>query len=157
MWRGCLWTASWADAVALDTPKNPGENVTMADIQAADIRGGDIVLFRTGWEKRTASPAFFEGDWPGLDPKLIEELNRRGVKAVGGDIASADSPTAIAAGAAAHKAAGRAGMPVFEALVNMHRVVGRRFVFLGLPLHLEGSEASPVRAIALLVRDNPSH
>jgi len=74
------------------------------------------------------------------------------VKAVGGDIASADGPAAIAAGAPAHKTAGRAGMPIFEALINLHHLVGRRFLFMGLPLNLEGSEASPLRAIAL-VRD----
>jgi kynurenine formamidase/ribulose-5-phosphate 4-epimerase/fuculose-1-phosphate aldolase len=146
----------FGEAIALETPKKPGENVTIADTQGADVRYGDIVLFRTGWEKRASSPAFFEGDWPGFDPKLIEELNRRGVKAVGGDIASADSPTAIAAGAPAHKVAGRAGMPIFEALVNMHRVTGQRFLFIGFPLNLEGGEASPIRAIALLGINNQS-
>ena len=82
----------------MDAPKNPGEDVTLSDIRGADIRTGDIVLFRTGWEKHVSSPAFFEGQWPGLHPQLIEELIRRGVKAVGGDIASADSPAAMAAG-----------------------------------------------------------
>lgn len=144
------------EAIALDTPKNPGENVTVADIQGANIRHGDIVLFRTGWEKRAGSPVFFEGEWPALNPKLIEELNCRGVKAVGGDIASADSPAAIAAGAPAHKVAGRAGMPVFEALVNLDRVTGQRFWFIGFPLNLEGGEASPIRAIALLEGKNQS-
>jgi L-fuculose-phosphate aldolase len=142
-------------AVVLNTPKNPGENVTATDIQGANIRHGDIVLFRTGWERHASSPAFFEGEWPGLDPRLVEELNGRGVKAIGGDIASADSPKAIANGAPAHKAAGRAGMPIFEALVNLDRVVGRRFTFIGFPLNLEGGEASPIRAIALLGLENP--
>ena len=131
------------EAIALDTPKNPGEDVTLSDIQGADIRAGDIVLFRTGWETRASSPAFFEGQWPGLHPQLMEELIRRGVKAVGGDIASADSPAAIAAGAPAHKLAGRAGMPIFEALVNMDRVVGRRFSFIGFPLKLGERRGQP--------------
>jgi kynurenine formamidase len=138
------------EAIALDAPKGPGENVTLADIGGADIRPGDIVLFRTGWEKRSGTPSFFEGDWPGFEPELVEELIRRKVKAMGGDIASVDSPAALTAGAAAHKAAGGAGIPIFEALVNMDRVVGRRFLFIGLPLRLEGGEASPIRAIALL-------
>jgi kynurenine formamidase len=46
-------------------------------------------------------------------------------------------------------------MPVFEALVNLDQVAGQRFFFLGLPLKLEGSEASPVRAVALLPNINP--
>jgi kynurenine formamidase len=137
-------------AIALERLKRPGEDLTVADLAGADIRSGDIVLFRTGWDKRSASPAFFQDEWPGLQPSLVEELIRRGVKAIGGDIASVDSPAAIAAGAPAHKLAGRAGMPIFEALVNLDQVTGQRFFFLGLPMKLEGGEASPIRAVALL-------
>ena len=137
-------------AVAVDVPKGPGEDVTLSDLHGAEIRPGDIVLFRTGWEERSGSQDFFAGQWPGFDPQLVDELIRRGVKAIGGDIASADSPAAIAAGAPAHKMAGRVGMPIFEALINMDRVVGRRFLFIGLPLSVETGEASPIRAVALL-------
>ena len=136
--------------IAIERLKDPGEDLTVADLDGADIVPGDIVLFRTGWDKRSGSPAFFEGEWPGLEPSLVEELIRRGVKAIGGDIASADSPAAIAAGAPAHKIAGRAGLPIFEALVNLDQVTGQRFYFVGLPLKLEGCEASPIRAVALV-------
>ena len=141
------------EAVALDRPKNPGQDLTVSDLQGADIRRGDIVLFRTGWDKRAGTAAFFEDGWPGLEVPLIEELIQRGVKATGGDIASADSPSAIAAGARAHKVAGRAGVPIFEALVNLDQLVGRRFFFAGLPLKLEGCEASPIRAVAIVAND----
>jgi kynurenine formamidase len=145
---------SIGEAIALERPKEPGEDLSFEDLAGADILPGDIVLFRTGWDRRTASPAFFEDEWPGLEPSLVEELIRRGVKAIGGDIASADSPTALAAGAPAHKLAGRAGMPIFEALVNLDQVTGQRFYFLGLPLKLEGGEASPIRAVALVPNVN---
>ena len=138
------------EAIALERLKQPGENLCAADVAGADIRSGDIVLFRTGWDQRAGSPAFFQEEWPGLEPSLVQELIRRGVKAVGGDIASVDSPAALAAGALAHKLAGRAGMPIFEALVNLDQVNGQRFYFLGLPLKLEGGEASPIRAVALV-------
>jgi kynurenine formamidase len=144
------------EALALERPKQPGEDLTVADLAGAAIRSGDIVLFRTGWDKRITSPAFFQDEWPGLQPSLVEELIRRGVKAIGGDIASVDSPAAIADGAPAHKLAGRAGMPIFEALVNLDQVTGQRFFFLGLPLKLEGGEASPIRAVALLPNLHPS-
>ena len=76
---------------------------------------------------------------------------------MGGGIASADSPAAIAAGAPAHKLAGRAGLPIFEGLVNLDQVAGHRFFFIGLPLKLEGGEASPIRAVALLPDLNPAN
>jgi kynurenine formamidase len=146
------------DAIALQRPKDPGEDLTVADLAGADIKSGDIVLFRTGWDKRSASPAFFQDEWPGLQPSLVEELIRRGVKAVGGDIASADSPAAIAAGAPSHKLAARAGMPIFEGLINLDQVIGQRFFFIGLPLKLQGGEASPIRAVALLpIVNSPSN
>ncbi len=144
------------EAIALERLKEPGEDLSVADLAGANILPGDIVLFRTGWDKRAATPAFFQDEWPGLQPSLVEELIRRGVTAIGGDIASADSPAAIAAGAPAHKLAGRAGMPIFEALVNLEQVTGQRFYFLGLPLKLEGGEASPIRAVALLPNLNPA-
>jgi kynurenine formamidase len=144
------------EAIALERPKQPGENLAVADLAGAEIRSGDIVLFRTGWDQRIGSPAFFQDEWPGLEASLMEELIRRGVKAVGGDIASVDSPAALATGAPAHKLAARAGMPVFEALVHLDQVTGQRFYFLGLPLNLEGGEASPIRAVAMLPSVNPT-
>jgi kynurenine formamidase len=138
------------EAIALDRPKKPGEDLTVDDLAGAEIIPGDIVLIRTGWDKRAGSPAFFEDEWPGLQPALVEDLIRRGAKAVGGDIASIDSPAALAAGAPAHMIAARAGMPVFEALVNLDQVMEKRFYFFGLPLKLEGCEASPIRAVALV-------
>jgi kynurenine formamidase len=142
--------------IVFDRPKNPGEDLDIGDLAGADIVSGDIVLFRTGWDKRSGSPAFFQDEWPGVNPSLVEELIRRGAKAIGGDFASVDSPTAIAAGAPAHKLAGRVGLPIFEALVNLDQVAGQRFFFIGLPLKLEGCEASPIRAVALLPSVNPA-
>lgn len=138
------------NAVAIDSPKSAGENIMPEDVAGSDIHTSDIVLFRTGWEKRAGSPAFFEGEWPGFDPATMDVLINKGVRAIGGDIASADSPGGIAQGAMAHKKAAQAQIPVFEALVNMDKVVGTRFFFIALPLKLDGGEASPVRAIAIV-------
>ncbi|NQU75419.1 MAG: cyclase family protein [Planctomycetes bacterium] len=142
-------------AVAIDCPKLPGQDVTAEDLAGVDVRRGDIVLFRTGWEERSGTAALFEGQWPGLSVEVIETLIARGVKkAVGGDIVSADSPAGIAAGAPAHVKALTAGMVIFEGLINLKSVVGKRFTFIGLPLKIVEGEASPVRAIAVLDADD---
>ena len=104
------------EATALERLKAPGEDLSVADLDGAEIHSGDIVLFRTGWDKRAGSAAFFQDEWPGMQASLVEELIRRNVKAIGGDIASVDSPAALASGAPAHKMAGRAGIPIFEGL-----------------------------------------
>jgi kynurenine formamidase len=138
-------------AVVIDAPKQPGANLLPADLEGADIRPGDLVLFRTGWEERAGTDRFFTDEWPGITVELVEELSARGVKGWGGDMPSADSPQAIAAGQPGHRAALAAGMPIFEALVNLAEIVGRRVFFIGLPLKVEGAEASPVRAVALVM------
>ena len=143
-------TVFMGDAVAIDTPKQPGEDVSPDDLAGADIRPADIVLVRTGWEARAGTPAFFQDDWPGFSVEAIEALVALGVKAIGGDITSADSPTGLWHGALAHRRALAAGLPIYEGLVNLQEVVGRRFLFVGLPLSIDGAEASLVRAIAVL-------
>lgn len=137
-------------AVAIDCPKEPGETVRPKDLDGADIREHDIVLFRTGWEERSCTPRFFDLNWPALSVEVVEALITKKVRATGGDIASADNCADIKAGPVAHRKALGAGIPIYEALINMKEVVGRRFTFIGLPLKLVGCEASPVRAIAIL-------
>lgn len=137
-------------AIAIDTPKQTGQDITAENIAEADIREGDIVLFRTGWEERACTAAFFQGEWPGFTPQAVELLIEMKAKAIGGDIASADSPRMITQGSPAHIAAAKANLPIFEALVNMKSIIGKRFHFIGLPLKIENAEASPIRAIAIL-------
>ncbi len=137
-------------AVAFDVPTRVGEDVCAAAIPVAEIRPGDVVLLRTGWEERAGSPQYFGGEWPGISVGAIERLRERQVRALGTDSVSVDSHRAAALGAPAHRLLLAANVPVFEGLVNLRAVVGRRFVFVGLPLRLEGAEASPVRAVAIL-------
>jgi L-fuculose-phosphate aldolase len=137
-------------AVALETPKQPGQDIELSDLQGRDIRGNDIVLFRTGWEERSGTPRFFQEEWPGISLAAADALLAIGVKAIGLDSPSADGPKAIAAGFGSHKRLLDAGVPLFEALINLRRIAGRRFFFIGLPLGIDHGEASPVRAIALL-------
>ena len=136
-------------AIIIDAPKEAGENLMPADIAGYGGLEGRIVLFRTGWEERANTPLFFSGEWPGISVDLAELLVKKGVKATGGDIASADGPTAIAAGAATHKVILRGGIPIYEGLVNMSTVIDKELYFYGVPLRISGGEASPVRAFSV--------
>jgi kynurenine formamidase len=143
-------SAFYGEAVCIDAPKKPGQDIGVGDIRGAGIRRGDIVLFRTGWEERSGTTRFFQDDWPGFAPEAVEELARMGAKAIGGDIPSADSPKALRAGAPGHIRALGLGMPIFEALAGLSAVVDKRFTFCAFPLRLVNCEASPVRAVAIL-------
>jgi L-fuculose-phosphate aldolase len=140
----------FGQARALDTPKKAGENIEVDDVKKAEFQEGDIVLFRTGWERYAGTKKFFSGEWPGFTPEAVDLLIQRRVKAIGGDIVSADSPGGLEQGAPSHKKALEAGLPVFEALVNLNNVTGKNFLFIGFPLKIINGEASPIRAVAIL-------
>jgi kynurenine formamidase len=144
-------SAFYGEAVCIDAPKKSGEDIGVSDVRGAEINRGDIVLFRTGWEERSGTPRFFQDEWPGIRPEAVEELARLGAKAIGGDTPSVDSPKAVRAGGPGHMKSLGLGMPIFESLVGLSLVAGKRFLFSAFPLKLADCEASPVRAVAILL------
>lgn len=44
----------------------------------------------------------------------------------------------------------RQGVVIYENLMNLRPLVGKRFKFIGIPLRIAKGSASPVRAMALL-------
>jgi kynurenine formamidase len=42
------------------------------------------------------------------------------------------------------------GITHYENLGQLDQVVGKRFIFVGFPLHIRNGTGSPVRAVALL-------
>jgi len=136
-------------ACIVNTPKKPGEDITIEDVRNKGIRPADIILFRTGWEERANTPSFFQDEWPGFGEDLIDYLAEKKIKGIGGDIPSADSPGAIKRGAPAHKKILSLGIPIFEALVNLRNYTGRRFIFFGFPLRIDEGDGSPIRAVGL--------
>jgi arylformamidase len=111
------------------------------DARALDrARGAERVLFRTRDADEPGNS--FRGFAP-LDAALCAELARRGVRLVGTDAPSVDAPDA--AGLPAHRALALAGIPVVEGL-DLAGAEPGDYEFLGLPLRLEGLDASPVRA-----------
>jgi kynurenine formamidase len=143
-------TSFFGPAVAIDAPKKLGEDVVPADFEGKDIRKGDIVLVHTGWGSRINTDMFYEKGWPGFSSEAIDMLLEIGVKAIGFDSPAADNCNAEENGFPAHKKTLGANVPIYESLINLDKVVGHRFIFIGLPLRIEEGEASLVRAIAIL-------
>lgn len=125
-----------------------------------DVLGpGDVVLFRSGWDKnyvpgpdgqnyaqRPLSCADASG-WPAPSPATMELLRDRGVRCVGTDGASmgpADD------GAPVHIVGLGAGMVFVEALCHLDTLPERGATFFFLPLKVEGGSGGPGRAIAFV-------
>jgi kynurenine formamidase len=138
-------------AICIDCQGEPPRDVGVADFSSFDIQPGDIVLCHTGWQQRSGTRAFFDPEWPGLSEEAARYLVDHGVKAVGIDSPSVDSMPCLIAGAPAHRILLGSGLPIFESLVNLDKIYGLDFTFYGMPLKIQGCEASPIRAIAQLL------
>jgi kynurenine formamidase len=51
---------------------------------------------------------------------------------------------------ASHKHLLEKNIPIVEMLSNLDKVAGKRFIYIGLPLKIQGLDSSPIRAIAIL-------
>lgn len=105
----------------------------------------DFVLFDTGWDRHWGSERYYR-EWSYLSPELARLLAGAGLKGVGLDTPSLDP----FGDQAAHDICAPAGMINLENLANLGSLPPDGFTLLALPLKLEGTEASPVRAVALV-------
>jgi kynurenine formamidase len=122
------------------------------------IRPGDIVLIHTGWSRYYESdPRKYLDEHMGLTKGAGEWLRGRGARTVGIDCATVET-TAGALSAPVHMNYLRPGslglapddfIAIIENLTGIDRIPAHRFEFVGMPLPLEGSSASPIRAIAI--------
>lgn len=133
------------DAPTGARPGGPGGEIAAAVLHDVDLADLDFLLLRTGWDRHWRTPRYYAG-WPCPGEKLIRELAGAGLKGVGLDAPSADPMD----GRLAHDLFAAAGMINIENLTRLGDLPDAVFELLVLPLRLEGTEASPVRAVALL-------
>ena len=142
--------------------------VTRGDLVAHERRHGRIpkraiVLLHTGYgrywpdrERYMGTAELGEGavpklHFPGLHPNGARWLvRRRDVRAVGLDTASIDYGQSKLF--ESHRVLGAAGVPVFENVANVRRLPTDGFVFIGLPMKIEGGSGGPLRAMAIVPR-----
>ena len=89
--------------------------------------------------------------FPGLHPGGARWLVRhRDIRAVGLDTASIDYGQSTLF--ESHRVLGAADVPVFENVANLQRLPRTNFLFIGLPMKIEGGSGGPLRAIAIVPR-----
>jgi len=108
--------------------------------------GIERVLLRTG---SNPDPDRWHAGFLGLEPSLIDHLADRGVRLVGVDTPSVD--TADSKDLPAHARCLARGVSIVEGLL-LTRVPPGSYEFIGLPLKLEGCDASPIRAVLRALR-----
>ncbi len=142
--------------------------VTRSDLVAHERRHGRIpkgaiVLLHTGYGRYWPDRERYMGTaelgeaavpklhFPGLHPNGARWLvRRRDVRAVGLDTASIDYGQSKLF--ESHRVLGAAGVPVFENVAKVGRLPADGFVFIGLPMKIEGGSGGPLRAMAIVPR-----
>ncbi|KAE9392513.1 putative cyclase [Gymnopus androsaceus JB14] len=111
-----------------------------------DLGPGMILLLRTGWSERWATPTYME-KYPYLDRHAAEQILSMGVKIVGLDTISPDEIDGPE-GYGAHEAILGTGGLIVENLTNLKALaeIGREVMVSIVPLSLTGCDGSPVRA-----------
>jgi len=145
----------YGEAICLDVShvRHP-DWITRSVLEAAvessgqEIRRGDIVLLFTGHGDRTYPTREFVNVYTGLDREAAVWLAEQGVVNIGIDSLAIDHSDDL--GYSGHMVCAEYQIVNTENLVNLHLLVGRRFIFLGLPLNFRDGTGSPVRAVAWL-------
>jgi kynurenine formamidase len=105
------------------------------------------VLIRTGWDRRWATPAYFDGH-PYLTRAAAEYLKRAGATLVGIDSLNIDD---IKDGTRpVHTVLLQAGIPIAEHLCNLGNLPPSGFRFHAVPVKFRGVGTFPVRAYGVL-------
>jgi kynurenine formamidase len=145
----------WGEGTCIDISATPPRGYCSADgLDAAleasggELGAGDVLLIHTGHFEQHGGTPEYVSEYPGLDESGAEWLIDRQVRAFGVDSPSPDSPASPTY--PVHLACRREHVTHYENLAGLRPLIGRRFVFIGLPLKVVGGHGSPVRAAALL-------
>lgn len=135
--------------------------ITAADLQqcaarqGTEIRRGDIVLFRTGWQqvfRDQGSGAFFQSE-PGIGLNAAHFLADLGVAAVGSDNYGVEVvPTENAEPSPVHRLLIRDYGVYLMELLNLDQLAADRcfeFMFVAAPLKITGGTGSPINPLAI--------
>ena len=115
----------------------------------ASLREGDIVLFNFGWSRywglRPNEKLYLE-NWPGVSMDAAQYLIEKSVAALGVDSLSPDSPEALKTNPI-HPVLLEKQVLIVENLCRLEELPDF-FLFVALPLKIQGGSGSPIRAVA---------
>jgi len=109
------------------------------------IRKVDFVLFYTGWQHKWNTDRYFDV-FPTLTEKAANWLAALNLKAIGFDAISVDSITDEVL--PNHRILLKKETLIIENMNNLDKLISRTFELNCIPLKIENSDGSPVRAFA---------
>lgn len=126
------------DAIVVDARGTPKKEPSLAD-----VKRNDIVFLETGHTKKAYSPEFYK-DNPTITEGTAQELIDKQVKIVGIDSYTTDNePFTI------HKLLFKHDILLVENLVNLDKLMNKRFKCYIMPLNIKDGDGAPCRVIAV--------
>lgn len=132
--------------------KEEQEPIGLSDVEAylKQLSPGKIILFHTGWSQYTGEEKYFHHPYVEVD--VIHEMIKRGIRTFFIDALNID-------------AAGNTSFPVHHAIAAVNGILAENLtnfeaidfpdpLVTAFPLHIVGSDGSPVRAVAIEVDSN---
>ena len=132
-------------AVVIDCRNKETISSDIISMHEVYIKKADFVLFRTGWSTKWEDDTYFTG-FPTLTEEAADILVSSGLKAVGFDCVSVDAISSE--DLKIHKIFLSKDILIIENLTNLDKLSEGLFDFFAVPLKIEGSDGSPVRAFA---------
>ena len=131
----------------LKIEKEDNEKIEVNDIRDHNIIKNDTILINTNWVLNRALDKYFNKN-PGLSEAAAKYLAEAEINLVGIDGPSIDP--AIDHDFNSHRIFGANDIPIIENLINLDRLLNKKFTLVALPLKLKNCSGSPVRAFAIM-------
>ena len=132
----------------LKIEKGDDEKIEIGDLRDYNIMKNDTILINTNWVLNRALDKYFNKN-PGLSEEAAKYLADAEINLVGIDGPSIDP--AIDHDFNSHRIFSANDIPIIENLINLDRLLNKKFTFMALPLKLKNCSGSPVRALAIMV------
>jgi arylformamidase len=138
---------------AIDLRKSVGGEITVEELYPFEdlVKECEFLLLCTGWSQYWGSPSYYEG-YPVLSSMAALWLTSFHLSGLGVDMISVDVPDSD--DFPVHTRLLQNGVLVIENLARIDLLLHSSFIFCGFPLKINGAEASPVRAVALIDHEN---
>ena len=144
------------EALPADFEITPEQLDAAAAAAQVEVLPGDVVLLRTGWARFWDDAARFiaQVHGPGPGAAGARWLSSRGVFAAGSDTVAFEKVPDAAMPVHVHLLVEH-GIHIIECLnlEELAEAAVREFLFVALPLKIEGATASPVRPVAVVIEN----
>ncbi|HEU5119566.1 MAG TPA: cyclase family protein [Candidatus Nitrosocosmicus sp.] len=130
----------------LKIERKDNEIIEIDDLKNQQIMENDSILINTDWSKYKNMKKYFTKN-PGLSKAAADYLAKIKINLIGIDSPNIDP--ASDGEFSSHKIFSENNIPILENLMNLDKLLNKKFTLIALPLKLKNCSGSPIRAVAI--------